>query len=225
MPDPIQRPTLLQALGDSLAPPTRWPISARAVQSMTRGDGGPVLLLPGLLHGDAQMRHLRNGLTQLGYRNFGWELGPNYGPTPALMERAMGRLGDIARAHGPVRVVGYSLGGFFARWLAAARPRAVRQVITICCPFRDALGGYFVPLRGAASRIWPGVDAGALAFLVSRPPEMPWGAIYSPRDGIAAWQACMDPAAPALCAAVPVRHRTAPRDARVLAALAAMLAA
>lgn len=224
MPKRRQRPPFGHTVIDylSLVPPRK--ITPMAVRALPKGDGGAVLVLPGLLHDDRQTEQFRRGLAMLGYTPFAWELGPNYGPTRPLMDGATARLTRLAREHGALRLVGYSMGGLFARWLAHARPHTVRQVVTVCTPFRDALQAFWLPAGGYARHLWPHVDTEALAFMVARPPDVPWGSVYSPRDGVAAWQACVEPGMPERCTAVPVRHRVAMRDARVLAAVADFLA-
>jgi pimeloyl-ACP methyl ester carboxylesterase len=187
------------------------------------GDGGPVLVLPGILHHDAQTARFRDGLRMLDYAPFGWELGPNYGPTRPLMDGAVTRLARLSREHGPVRVIGFSMGGLFARWLAHARPHMVKQVITVCTPFRDPLNSAWLPLK-PFTQIWRHVDTEALSFMVGQPPPVPWAALYSPIDGVVAWRSCMEPVDAVHCHEVRVRHRHAMAEASVLRVVATCLA-
>src|ERR1700760_344155 len=81
-----------------------------------RGDGHGVLVLPGLLATDTSTRPLRRFLASRGYAVKGWRLGRNVGPTSAILDgmpRALGQLAD--RTGAPVSVVGWSLGGIYAR--------------------------------------------------------------------------------------------------------------
>lgn len=103
-----------------------------------RGDGRPVLILPGLINSDRSNFAMRNYLRGLGYRVYRWELGRNFGV------RAIGREGErlVARIEaihaetgGKVTLVGVSLGGVMARVIAGRRPDLVREVITVSSPF------------------------------------------------------------------------------------------
>ena len=100
------------------------------------GDGHPVLVLPGLLAGDGSTWILRRILRRLGYRAYGWGLGRNIGPTPHAVDGMIELLNQLYTRHNaPVSLIGWSLGGIFARNLARNHPSAVRQVITLGSPF------------------------------------------------------------------------------------------
>jgi pimeloyl-ACP methyl ester carboxylesterase len=99
------------------------------------GDGHPVLVLPGFMASDFSTRALRGFLRERGYRAHGWTLGRNLGPSPetaAAMVDQLHRLAD--RYGGRVSLVGWSLGGVYARELARRFPALVRQVITLATP-------------------------------------------------------------------------------------------
>jgi pimeloyl-ACP methyl ester carboxylesterase len=194
------------------------------MRSCPSGDGGAVLVLPGILRGDRQTALFRDHLRMLGYTAHGWELGLNLGPRKVTLEALSRRVRDLAAAHGPVRIVGFSMGGLLARWIAQTRPAAVRQVISVVSPFGAPIDSAWLPLRPFLSA-WSDVDIWGLAVVVGQTPRVPWAAIYSSRDGVVAWQACLDPAAPERCFEVPVRHRWAPREAAVFTQVAACLAA
>ena len=157
-----------------------------------RGDGHPVLVLPGLAAGDLSTRLLRAYLKQQGYAAHGWKLGANRGPRPGVEEAMDARLAELAeRYQRKVSVIGWSLGGVFARELARRAPELVRQVITLGSPFANE------PKASNAWRVyeflserqvddWPGREAMKL------PPPVPSTAIYSRTDGIVAWQGCRE---------------------------------
>src|ERR1700739_1157943 len=106
-------------------------------KALPTGDGHPVLVLPGLMAGDDSTWPLRRILRRLGYRAHGWRLGRNLRPTPAAVTGMRARLDDLHRRHHePVSLIGWSLGGIYARALARNFPRAARQVITLGSPFR-----------------------------------------------------------------------------------------
>jgi pimeloyl-ACP methyl ester carboxylesterase len=162
-----------------------------------RGDGHPVLVLPGFTGSDYSTRPLRAFLRAKGYFVHGWDLGPNVGPRRRIVEGVDRRLAEVAARHGTtVSLIGWSLGGIYARELARARPEAVRQVITLASPFRFREGdrGFASPLydvlapRGEAF-------AGRLIPEESRPPlPVPATAVYSRTDGVVRWHACVDTA-------------------------------
>ncbi len=101
-----------------------------------RGDGHGVLVLPGLLASDASTTVLRRYLRLLGYQVRGWALGRNVGPTTAVLDGLPAALSALAaETGGPVSVIGWSLGGIYARELARQQAPQVRQVITLGSPF------------------------------------------------------------------------------------------
>jgi len=220
---PRRRPTRRQTLMDYAALRPREKLSFEVMRGCPNGDGGAVLVLPGIFRGDGDSRGLRDHLRMLGYQPYGWELGVNMGPTQVTLQRVALRLRRLAEQHGPVRVIGFSMGGLLARWLAQTRPAMVRQVITVCSPFAAPFDSAWLPVRPFMP-LWGGVDLWALAVVVGQTPEVPWAAIYSRHDGVVAWEACMDARAPERCFEVAVRHRMALREAAVFRALAGVMA-
>ena len=100
------------------------------------GDGHAVLVVPGLLATDSSTGPLRMFLGGLGYRVRGWQLGRNMGPTGTVMDGLPTALAELADSSGgPVSIVGWSLGGIFARELGRDHADMVRQVITLGSPF------------------------------------------------------------------------------------------
>jgi pimeloyl-ACP methyl ester carboxylesterase len=105
-----------------------------------RGDGHPVLVLPGLSASDASTELLRAYLKDLGYAPHGWALGRNYGHHHTVEGELLDRLLELhCRYRRKVSIIGWSLGGVFARELAKEAPHAVRLVISLgspiaCCP-------------------------------------------------------------------------------------------
>jgi pimeloyl-ACP methyl ester carboxylesterase len=158
------------------------------------GDGHPVLVLPGLLAGDLSTVPLRRFLRALCYDAHGWELGLNMGPTPTLREKLLARFTALRARHDGRRVslVGWSLGGIYARELARAHPDQVRVVITLATPFRDISATHaarLVPLRPGGR---PLREARELHEHLRRPLPVPTTSIYSRTDGIVAWRSCLE---------------------------------
>lgn len=154
-----------------------------------RGDGHPVLVLPGLGGGDRSTIPMRSYLQRLGYAVHGWGLGINR-PDAAMISRIGRRFAELYERHGrqPISLVGWSLGGIYAREIARARPVAVRQVITLGSPFRESPGEESHPtawLRAAnPSRPRRRIDSSPLA--------VPTTAIFSRTDGVVPWRASRD---------------------------------
>ena len=109
-------------------------------------------------------------------------------------------------ADGPVNLVGLSMGGLFARWMAQRRPALTRQVITVCSPFRAPLDSFFLPLRQVAP-FWP-CDVTTFVEAVSRRPSVPATCLYTVTDGTVTWNSCLDPETLADCLEFPGVHLT-----------------
>src|ERR1700736_2911605 len=81
-----------------------------------RGDGHPVLVLPGFLVSDISTTLLRKYLGALGYDTYGWELGRNLGGVARMRSKLRERLREIHEKTGQkVSLGGWSLGGVYAR--------------------------------------------------------------------------------------------------------------
>jgi len=164
------------------------------LQAAPSGDGHPVLVLPGWLASDRSTQALRWFLRRRGYHAHGWRLGRNHGPTAEIVSGMAERLTHLRARHGrAVSLVGWSLGGIYARELARRRPDDVRQVITLASPFRDPDATNFLITRLAGAR--PSRPPEVLARLRS-PLPVPTTAIYSRTDGIVAWDSCVEPRGP-----------------------------
>jgi pimeloyl-ACP methyl ester carboxylesterase len=161
------------------------------------GDGHPVLVLPGFLANDFSTRVLRRFLRDRGYRVHGWQLGTNLGPTPKLVEGMTRRFETLYQRYDRrLSLIGWSLGGIYAREMARRTPFAVRQVITLASPFRD-IDAVNVPrfMRSIAKRrSIP--EQKEIRAILSAPLPVPSTAIYSPTDGIASWRSCVESIGP-----------------------------
>jgi pimeloyl-ACP methyl ester carboxylesterase len=94
-----------------------------------------VLVLPGLAVSDVSTRPLRTYLKAQGYAAHEWKLGPNHGPRPGVEAGTDARLLELSeRYQRKVSLIGWSLGGVFAREMARRAPHLVRQVITLGSP-------------------------------------------------------------------------------------------
>jgi pimeloyl-ACP methyl ester carboxylesterase len=166
-----------------------WPLLATA----RRGDGHPVLVLPGWFAGDPATVLLRNVLRALGHNVSGWSLGTNRGPNMQVVEKLRSQLALLHKESGRrVSLVGWSLGGLYAQELARASPGSVRRLITLGTPVlrrnawtqnasRIVDRATHLP-RSAALLPRPWAEPGSL-----RVPAM---SVYTRGDGIVAWSTC-----------------------------------
>jgi len=162
--------------------------------AMPRGEGHPVLVLPGLLAGDGSTRPLRGALRGLGHDVHGWQLGRNVGPTPECVTGMRDRIRELADGCGTtVSLVGWSLGGIYARELARWVPDAVRQVVTLGSPIRLECQAQTRVHRVFERYAHLHVQRWTLPLEHGREPlTVPATSIYSRWDGIVAWRACLD---------------------------------
>ena len=155
-----------------------------------RGDGHPVLVLPGFMASDFSTRALRGFLRDRGYGAHGWKRGRNTGPTPETVAHLVQRLHELRERYGRrVSLIGWSLGGIYARELARTFPLDVRQVITLASPFRDLEANNVPAFLRARRRPHP--QEAAFRERLRLPLEVPMTAIYSRTDGIASWRSCV----------------------------------
>ena len=147
-------------------------------------DGPPALVLPGFLATDRTTMDFRRALARAGWRVHPWELGMNMGAKADTPEVLRQRLDEVYDGR-PVLVVGWSLGGMFARELGHRHPDKVRAVVTLCSPFS---GDYKTNtnVRELYERV-AGHDVNEPPFPRSDgKPPVPTLAFWSRRDGIVA---------------------------------------
>jgi pimeloyl-ACP methyl ester carboxylesterase len=157
-----------------------------------RGDGHPVLTLPGFLASDLSMAPLRRYLSELGYDAYAWQMGRN---TRGLMQMRTGLRDRLSAIHAmtgrKVSVVGWSLGGIYARDLALWAPEIVRSVITLGSPFAgDVRATNATRLYEAMSGETVGADT-ELRNAIAGDLPVPATSIYSRADGIVNWRTCL----------------------------------
>src|SRR3954451_4642885 len=159
-----------------------------------RGDGHPVLVLPGLVASDTSTRPLRSFLKNRGYAVSGWGQGRNLGLRDGVQRSMVDQVHELTDTHRrKISVVGWSLGGVYARQLAKMMPDRVRSVITLGSPFSGhpkATNAWRV-YEMASGRSADEQDDGFGGSLADTPP-VPTTAIFSRTDGICAWQGCME---------------------------------
>jgi pimeloyl-ACP methyl ester carboxylesterase len=172
---------------------TRMRFASKA--HLPQGDGHPVVIFPGLAADSRSIGPLKQFCEELGYATHDWGRGFNTGPhgdvndwIDALAQEVDARVRPDDEA---MSLIGWSLGGIYARELAKKLRGRVRQVITIGTPFaglpeQTNAGWVFRLINGQT----PPIDPGLLAQLRVAPP-VPTTSLYSRCDGIVAWQACI----------------------------------
>lgn len=163
-------------------------------RNLPEGDRHPVIIFPGFLASDMSTRPLRRFLAYKNYTPHPWALGRNLGDYEDLEDKMTQKVEEIYQRYGrKVSIIGWSLGGVFAREVARKVPYMVRGVITMGSPF----GGIKKPNNAAwifelisGKKVkdveYHGIDK------MGSPPPVPSTAIYSKSDGIVPWQCCME---------------------------------
>ena len=201
--DKISPPSLLLALTEfprALLELGSVPWASPLLMKAPKGDGHPVMLLPGFMATEFSMKVLHRYLKKLGYDPYHWDLGRNLGPRAVGPEgeKMIARLDEIhAKTGRKVSLIGWSLGGTLARQLSRRRPDIVRQVITLGSPITGT------PKATNAWRAYQfltkqKVDDPKVKAQMTEShnvPPVPSTAIFSRNDGIVAWQNCREPKA------------------------------
>lgn len=153
----------------------------------------PVLTLPGFGSGDAAMLGVRQQLKRAGFDTYRWQLGFNLGDVPNMLPRVVERIETVyRRTQQPVRLVGWSLGGFLAREAAREVPELVAHIVTLASPIRG--GPKYTITANWYRRQGVDVDAieAAVAERANHPLPVPVSCVYSKADGVVDWRAVVD---------------------------------
>ncbi len=179
--------------GRAIAEYGLYRIGHHFMDKSNQGKGHPVLVIPGFMASDWSTGPLRRFLDDLGYNSYTWDLGRNYG-SPNYVQALHDRLKAIqSENQEKVTLVGWSLGGVYAREVARDFPDLVQQVITLGSPFagltkKNNVAWLYKLISGnEVSDINP-------EFLdrLKEPPPVPVTAIYTKGDGIVSWEHCME---------------------------------
>jgi pimeloyl-ACP methyl ester carboxylesterase len=166
------------------------------MRKLPPGDGHPVLVFPGLGANDLTTAPLRAMLDSLGYATQPWGQGFNFGPRTGVLERARADLQALHRRHHrKVSLIGWSLGGIYARELAKECSELTRCVVTLGTPFTGHPRAtnawrFFEMVSGHTSN-----DAELMAQIRTAPP-VPTTSIYSKSDGVVAWRCSVNEPSP-----------------------------
>jgi len=159
------------------------------MKKLSKGDGHPVIVFPGFVASDRSTRPMRGLLKDLGYKTYGWGLGRNLKFNDQREADMRALLKTVFEKHGQkVSLIGWSLGGVFAREIAKANPIYVRSVITLGSPISGDLD------HSSATRLYEffnGAPSKAMKTRlteIAKAPPVPTTSIFSKTDGIVAWR-------------------------------------
>jgi pimeloyl-ACP methyl ester carboxylesterase len=173
-----------------------WPM-LRMMNIWPKAEAGVahhVIVYPGLAASDASTQPLRAFLRDMGYHVHGWYQGRNKGPGRGVIERLEEQLVAVHQdTKSKLSLIGWSLGGVYARELAKIHPQKVRQVITLGTPFAQS------PKATNAWRVYEMLSGSTVPDQVMQmeiavAPSVPFTSVYSKSDGIVAWQASVQAA-------------------------------
>ncbi len=201
----------MSAAAEALRPPSRtlMLLEGRAIPELgafwmmmpwlfaaPKGDGHPVLVLPGLLAGDISTQPLRSFLKTRGYAVHGWRQGSNFGLRRGVESAMVERIEELYSRHGnrKISLIGWSLGGIYARQLAKLMPDKVRSVISLGSPIQGnakATNAWRVYEMASGQSVEEAHEAPFGNDMAAAPP-MPTTSIFSRSDGVCAWQTCLN---------------------------------
>ena len=225
MGEPIKKPALWKLLleGRAIGSMGAYFASLPVLRQTQCGDGHPVMVLPGFLTSDLSTLPLRYFLQERGYSPHRWRMGRNVGNIDIEIP-LLSRVRYLRRKYDQkVSLVGWSLGGVYARMIAQALPDDVKMVITLGSPFANITGAsnvgwiYEVLSGKKVEELDPG-----LRERIEAPVAVPATAIYSKTDGIVPWQHCKEPVDRHLYESIEVRcsHSCMGHNPSVLLAIA-----
>lgn len=185
-PRAMERPAFQHLLANATMPfdLARSRAQASLLARTMRGDGRRILLLPGLMASEHRMEQLRTILNAAGFDAHGWGMGRNFGPRLDTLEQIDRRVDAIRRgSQAPVTLVGWSLGGIYAREYAKYAHTKVSGVITMGTPFSGD------PRANHAWRLYQlvsgfPVDSPPFSCRREEKPPVPTIALWSRRDGV-----------------------------------------
>ena len=166
-----------------------------------RGDGSPVVLVPGFMTTDAYLVEMYFWLRRIGYTPYFSGIGINAGCVHMLTQRLEKTVQDVHAETGrPVRIIGHSLGGFLARRVALSRPDIVSHVISLGAPIRSLeahpalmAAAKWVTDRVVHPRLRDDCECASDHCVPTPPPSIRRASLYSHDDGMIDWRNCLEP--------------------------------
>lgn len=202
-PGRFTRPAPLQSLLEirAIAEAGMYFLTRRHIKkNAPKGDGHPVMVIPGFMSGDSFTQSLRRTLESLGYDVYPWNQGTNRGLRDSTCEALEQRVTEITdTTERKISLIGHSLGGIYVRAIAHRQPHNVRQIITLGSPFNASFEYQEAETKGGAlarayERMNEGTENDVLprTDMMSFPPSLPSTSVFSRGDGIVGWQHCLD---------------------------------
>ena len=195
----IQPPSLLNRLLESRAIPELYAFAWAYpfLRLAPRGDNHPVLVLPGFLADGRSTAPLRYILNRFGYKGHRWKLGRNFGPASIDFDHVLDRMQELRNRYDRrVSIIGWSLGGVYARELAWAAPDDVRQIITLGTPL-------IAHEKTRANKLFRFINSPErtdyereVLKRLAEPTPVPSTSIYSRSDGVVPWQCSLEKTSP-----------------------------
>jgi triacylglycerol lipase len=176
-------------------------------RGIPRGDGRPVLLVPGFLAGDWTLRVMDNWLGRVGYRSYLSGILLNVQHSERMLSGLRRKLVAIQKETGSrVSIVGHSRGGLLAKVLAQRRPQSVEQVIALGAPLADwtdlaAVTSHAVDVVRTANELAFGRKLnpeGRFTYDLKLAPAVPTTSIYTRSDDVVNYRSCLRPDIPAM---------------------------
>lgn len=178
-------------------------------RQVQRGNGHPVLLIPGFLTGDWMMMIMAGWLNRLGYQAYFSGINWNVDCPNLTSELLRWRLDHIAQETGhPITVIGHSLGGMLARVLSVNFPEQINQAVAIGSPIDGSLRvNPLLPftfrvlqnVRGRRKATHPNCGSHQCSCIFAQtiaatlPTERQFTSIFTKQDEVVDWRACIDP--------------------------------
>jgi len=196
--DEVKRPSLAFGLTEGIRAMMElgWYVPYRILtKNLEKGDGHPVLILPGFMATDLSTIPLRSFIHKLGYKVYGWGEGRNFAHVEYL-DMLKEKLDRIFQKHKePVTIIGWSLGGIYARQLAKHEPDIVRQLIVMGSPFKGVTlvnnARWMYDLLVKCKMVSGDIDPALIADIPESAP-VPTTAIYTKEDGVVPWELCLE---------------------------------
>ncbi|MCK9529471.1 MAG: alpha/beta hydrolase [Gammaproteobacteria bacterium] len=169
--------------------------SAESFSYKEEADGRPVLVIPGFLTNDHATLLLRSALLSCGFKPYTWNQGTNIIASDSLINTIHKELVRIYDEHKtPVTIIGWSMGGFYARCLAKMSPELVNSVITLGTPFKQKID--IEEMRKKYTKIGIDIDDHPICDqytnYMGEIPVVPFSSLYSKADIIAPYQDCLE---------------------------------
>ena len=166
----------------------------RKYKTRTTGDGHPFLIVPGFMGSDTSTAVLRKFLYRMGFSPHGWGLGRNYADLEEvdILEKKVDELHE--KYQSKVTLIGWSLGGVYARQLAKLRPEKVNHLITLGSPYMGVTKPNRAELTYRMMKKGERIGEVVVDWLekLPEPISIPSTAFYSKRDGIVSWKTCRE---------------------------------